>query len=147
MRWILKFIEKSQNPQKVLKISGFRMVTQPILNSLIFTTLQNWHFLTALQIGRKFQWLPDGLCYHSEATDITKKGNFSGFLWNIPVVEEATEIDYFLWEATVFAYQKLLISVASEFIPISTTKTQHFWGLNSSLNVCNLGHCGYCEIW
>ena len=94
------------------------MVTQPILNSLIFTTLQNWHFLTALQIGRKFQWLPDGLCYHSEATDITKKGNFSGFLWNIPVVEEATEIDYFLWEATVFAYQKLLISVASEFILI-----------------------------
>ena len=90
------------------------MVTQPILNSLIFTTLQNWHFLTALQIGRKFQWLPDGLCYHSEATDITKKGNFSGFLCNILVPEEATEIDYILQEVTDFAYLELLISVASE---------------------------------
>ena len=92
------------------------MVTQPILNSLIFTTLQNWHFLTALQIGRKFQWLPDGLCYHSEATDITKKRNFSGFLCNIPVPEEATEIDYILREVTDFAYLELLISVASELI-------------------------------
>ena len=92
------------------------MVTQPILNSLIFTTLQNWHFLTALQIGRKFQWLPDGLCYHSEATDITKKGNFSGFLCNILVPEEATEIDYILQEVTDFAYLELLISVASELI-------------------------------
>ena len=93
------------------------MVTQQILNSLIFTTLQNWHFLTALQIGRKFQWLPDGLCYHSEATDITKKGNFSGFLCNILVPEEATEIDYILQEVTDFAYLELLISVASELIP------------------------------
>ena len=92
------------------------MVTQQILNSLIFTTLQNWHFLTALQIGRKFQWLPDGLCYHSEATDITKKGNFSGFLCNILVPEEATEIDYILQEVTDFAYLELLISVASELI-------------------------------
>ena len=92
------------------------MVTPPILNSLIFTTLQNWHFLTALQIGRKFQWLPDGLCYHSEATDITKKGNFSGFLCNILVPEEATEIDYILQEVTDFAYLELLISVASELI-------------------------------
>ena len=92
------------------------MVIQPILNSLIFTTLQNWHFLTALQIGRKFQWLPDGLCYHSEATDITKKGNFSGFLCNILVPEEATEIDYILQEVTDFAYLELLISVASELI-------------------------------
>ena len=102
------------------------MVTQQILNSLIFTTLQNWHFLTALQIGRKFQWLPDGLCYHSEATDITKKGNFSGFLCNIPVPEEATEIDYILREVTDFAYLELLISVASELIftvlPILTPK-------------------------
>ena len=94
------------------------MVTQQILNSLIFTTLQNWHFLTALQIGRKFQWLPDGLCYHSEATDITKKGNFSGFLCNIPVPKEATEIDYLLREVTDFAYLELLISVASELIAI-----------------------------
>ena len=92
------------------------MVTQQILNTLIFTTLQNWHFLTALQIGRKFQWLPDGLCYHSEATDITKKGNFSGFLCNILVPEEATEIDYILREVTDFAYLELLISVASELI-------------------------------
>ena len=92
------------------------MVTQQILNSLIFTTLQNWHFLTALQIGRKFQWLPDGLCYHSEATDITKKGNFSGFLCNILVPKEATEIDYILQEVTDFAYLELLISVASELI-------------------------------
>ena len=92
------------------------MVTQQILNTLIFTTLQNWHFLTALQIGRKFQWLPDGLCYHSEATDITKKGNFSGFLCNIPVPEEATEIDYILREVTDFAYLEMLISVASELI-------------------------------
>ena len=97
------------------------MVTQQILNTLIFTTLQNWHFLTALQIGRKFQWLPDGLCYHSEATDITKKGNFSGFLCNIPVPEEATEIDYILREVTDFAYLELLISVASELIILSAS--------------------------
>ena len=92
------------------------MVTQPILNSLIFTTLQNWHFLTALQIGRKFQWLPDGLCYHSEATDITKKGNFSGFLCDKPVPEEVTDIAYILRKVTDFAYLELLISVASELI-------------------------------
>ena len=58
----------------------------------------------------------DGLCYHSEATDITKKGNFSGFLCNILVPEEATEIDYILREVTDFAYLELLISVASELI-------------------------------
>ena len=122
------------------------MVTQPILNSLIFTTLQNWHFLTALQIGRKFQWLPDGLCYHSEATDITKKGNFSGFLCNILVPEEATEIDYILQEVTDFAYLELLISVASELIISSHLSKSPFsrqyicYNLGSKVEIVMLQH-------
>ena len=36
---------------------------------------------------------------------------------SVAVAEEATEIYYLLWEATDFAYLRLLMSVASKLIP------------------------------